>query len=126
VSPECDHGYLIGVVAGWGSLALFGLTDVGPAISGGVDGPRVAAAALLLGLAGGTMVLLKAPPPPAGATTLIISLGILRTPGQMVILMVAVLLLTLHAIAINRLAGLPYPMWAPAPSSTPGPSPAVK
>jgi CBS-domain-containing membrane protein len=68
------------------------------------------------------MVLLKSPHPPAGATTLIISLGILRTPEQLVILMVAVSLLTLQAIAINRLAGLPYPLWAPAPASTPGPS----
>ena len=115
-------GHLIGVLGGWTSLALFGLTDVGPAISEGVDGPRVAAAALSLGLTGGAMVLLKAPHPPAGATTLIISLGILRSPEQMVILMAAVVLLTLQAITINRLAGLPYPFWASAPASTPRPS----
>ena len=29
------YGHLIGVAAGWGSLALFGLTDVGPALSDG-------------------------------------------------------------------------------------------
>ena len=113
------YGHLVGVAAGWGSLALFGLRDVGPALSEGVDGARVAAAALSLGLTSGAMVLLKSPHPPAGATTLIISLGILRTPEQMIVLMVAVLLLTAQAIVINRLAGLPYPLWA-APASPQG------
>ncbi|MGA7672874.1 MAG: HPP family protein [Nitrolancea sp.] len=111
-------GHFIGVVAGWTSLLVFGLQHVGPAISTGVTGPRVAAAALSLGLTSGFMVLLKAPHPPAGATTLIVSLGILRSFDQMVVLMVAVLLLTIQAFVINRLAGLPYPVWA-APASEP-------
>lgn len=115
------YGHLIGVAAGWGSLTAFGLGDVGPAISEGVDGPRVAAAALSLGLTSGAMVVLKAAHPPAGATTLIISLGILRTPEQMIVLMVAVLLLTVQAIVINRLAGLPYPLWAPASTQNASP-----
>jgi len=113
------YGHLIGVAAGWGSLAVFGLRDVGPALSEGVDGHRVAAAALSLGLTSGAMVLLRSPHPPAGATTLIISLGILRTPAQMGVLMLAVGLLTLQAIVINRLAGLPYPLWSAPPSGGP-------
>jgi CBS domain-containing membrane protein len=105
-------GHLIGVAAGWGSLTLFGLNHVGPAIATGVSGHRVAAAALSLGLTSGLMILAKAPHPPAGATTLIVSLGILRTPEQMVVLMVAVVLLTTQAFIINRLAGIPYPLWS--------------
>jgi hypothetical protein len=31
--------------------------------------------------------------------------------------MIAVLLLTGQAIAINRLAGLPYPLWSPSPAA---------
>jgi hypothetical protein len=31
----------------------------------------------------------------------------------LVVLMLAVVLLTLQAIAINRLAGIPYPLWGP-------------
>ncbi|MDQ6643370.1 MAG: HPP family protein, partial [Chloroflexota bacterium] len=58
------------------------------------------------------MVLLRAPHPPAGATTLIISLGILTQPWQLLLLMVAVVLLTLQAIVINRLAGIAYPLWS--------------
>ncbi len=79
----------------------------------GVTWPRVIAAALSLGLTSGLMVLLKSPHPPAGATTLIISLGILTQPWQLLLLMVAVVLLTLQALVINRLAGIPYPLWAP-------------
>jgi CBS-domain-containing membrane protein len=112
------YGHLIGALSGWGCLVLFGLQDSGPSIGTGVTGARVGAAALSLGLTSGIMVLLKTPHPPAGATTLIFSLGVLRHVEDVLILMIAVLLLTLQAIAINRLAGLPYPLWA---SPKPGP-----
>ncbi len=106
-------GHTIGVLAGYFSLVVTGLTMAGPALSTGVTWPRVIAAALSLGLTSGIMVLLKSPHPPAGATTLIVSLGILTQPWQLFILMVAVVLLTLQAIGINRLAGIPYPLWNP-------------
>ena len=106
-------GHAIGVIAGYLSLVLTGLTPAGPAIAVGVSGPRVLAAALSLGLTAGLMVLFKVPHPPAGATTLIISLGIMTQPRQLFILMIAVILLTLQALAINRLAGIDYLLWAP-------------
>lgn len=113
-------GHAIGVIAGYLSLLITGLTTAGPALSVGVTWPRVIAAALSLGLTAGVMVLLKAPHPPAGATTLIISLGILRQPWQLVLLMIAVVLLTLQALAINRLAGIPYPLWQAPPEPANG------
>ena len=109
-------GHAVGVVAGVISLELFGLTDAGPALTTGIDGARVAAAALSLGLTSGAMVWLRVPHPPAGATTMIVSLGILSEPAHLGVLMVAVVLLTVQALAINRLAGVPYPTWAPASS----------
>lgn len=45
------------------------------------------------------------------ATTLIISLGIISKPRELVIIEVAVFLLVAQALLINRLAGLPYPFW---------------
>lgn len=105
-------GHLIGAVMGWLSLFVFGLLDAGPAIQAGVTLPRVLAAGMSLGLTSGLMILFRAPHPPAGATTLIISLGILTSPWQLFVLMVAVVLLTLQAFVINRLAGVPYPLWA--------------
>lgn len=106
-------GHGIGVLAGYFSLVVTGLTAAGPALAVGVTGPRVVAAALSLGLTAGLMVLLRAPHPPAGATTLIISLGILTKPVQLLILMGAVVLLIVQAFVINRLAGIPYPLWKP-------------
>lgn len=108
-------GHLIGAAAGYVSLLVFGLTDAAPALASGVTGGRVGAAALSLGLTSGLMVLARVPHPPAGATTLIVSLGILREPWQLVVLMVAVVLLVLQGLVINRLAGIPYPLWRPQP-----------
>jgi CBS-domain-containing membrane protein len=106
-------GHAIGVLAGYFSLLVTGLVTAGPALAVGVTWPRVIAAALSLGLTAGLMVLVKSPHPPAGATTLIVSLSILSKPWQLVLLMAAVVLLTLQALSINRLAGIPYPLWNP-------------
>ena len=60
----------------------------------------------------GLVVLLDVGHPPAGATTLIVSLGIISKPSELAIIEVAVFLLVAQAFAINRLAGLPYPLWS--------------
>ncbi len=106
-------GHLIGAAAGYLSLVVFGLTEAAPALATQVTGNRVGAAALSLALTSGLMVWLKVPHPPAGATTLIVSLGILRTPFQLAVLMLAVVLLTIQGFVINRAAGIDYPIWAP-------------
>lgn len=111
-------GHAIGAGAGYFSLLATGLTVAGPALAVGVTWPRVIAAALSLGLTAGIMVLLRAPHPPAGATTLIVSLGLLTRPWQLALLMGAVVVLTLQALAINRLAGIAYPLWGPPRPST--------
>lgn len=106
-------GHLIGVIAGYASLVVFGLTTTPPDLED-VTWDRVGAATMSLCLTLAFMIWLGVPHAPAGATTLIVSLGLLRTPEQLVILMVAVVLLIGQGFVINRLAGLPYPAWAPA------------
>jgi CBS-domain-containing membrane protein len=106
------YGHAIGILCGYGALWVTGLADAPPAMVVGVDGARVVAAALSLASTGALMILLKAAHPPAGATTLIISLGIVTEPFYLLIIEVAVALLALQAIVINRLAGLDYPFWA--------------
>jgi CBS-domain-containing membrane protein len=106
-------GHLIGCLAGYVALVLFGLTARGPALAVGVDWSNVGAAALSLALTSGAMVWCRVPHPPAGATTLIVSLGILREPWQLGVLMLAVVLLVMQGFVINRLAGIDYPLWAP-------------
>src|SRR5690606_14496290 len=107
-------GHAIGAGAGYLSLVIFGLTDDPPALASEVSAGRVGAAALSLGLTAGLMVWAKVPHPPAGATTLIVSLGILREPDQLAVLMLAVGLLVVQGIVINRLAGIRYPLWRAA------------
>lgn len=111
-------GHFIGAVVGWLMLTAFGLNNAGPALTGGVSWPRVLAAALSLGLACAGMVVLRAPHPAGAATALIVSLGLLPHLWQVGVLMLAVVLVTGQALAINRLAGLPYPLWAPVPGAT--------
>jgi len=116
-------GHLVGATMGWTSLALCGLLDAGPALGTDLTWARVVAAALSLGLTSGVMVLLRAPHPPAGATTLIVSLGLLTRVWQLGVLMLAVALLTAQAFVINRLAGVPYPVWRPTADPAPAPAP---
>lgn len=106
-------GHFVGATVGWICLALFGLLDAAPALTGGVTWARAGAAALSLGATSGLMVLLRAEHPPAGATTLIVSLGMMPHIWQIPVLMGAVVLLTGQAFLINRLAGMEYPFWKP-------------
>src|SRR5262245_27343611 len=63
-------GHAIGIVCGYGALLVFGLQQAPPAMTVGVDWPRVGAAALSLAATGAIMILRRAPPPPAGPTAL--------------------------------------------------------
>src|SRR5665213_3074274 len=105
-------GHAIGLVCGYAAFALTAAYAPPFAIHGGVHGARVMAAALSLSATGAFMALLRVSHPPAGATTLIVSLGIISQPKELVIIEVAVILLTMQAFAINRLAGIPYPLWS--------------
>jgi len=108
-------GHAIAIIVGYLSLVVTGLAAVGPAYVVGVTWPRIIAIGLSLGLTVGLMVLLRAPHPPAASTTLIISLGTMTKPWQLFVLMLAVVLITLQALIINRLAGIGYPLWRSQP-----------
>ncbi|MBK9756295.1 MAG: HPP family protein [Nannocystis sp.] len=99
-------GHAIGIVCGYGALLLVGLEHAPAAIVTGVDGARILAASLSLACTGALMIVLGVAHPPAGATTLIVSLGIVTRPAHLLILEAAVVVLTLYALAINRLLGV--------------------
>ncbi len=65
-----------------------------------------------MALTGAVLLLLNSSHPPTGATTLIVSLGFLQTPPEMVALMVSVVLLTVVGWLLNRAAGVPVPRWS--------------
>lgn len=102
----------IGLACGYMAFTVTGAGAVPFGVHPGIFWPRILAAALSLSATGALMVLLGVSHPPAGATTLIVSLGIISKPRELAIIEVAVLLLVAQALAINRLAGLPYPLWS--------------
>jgi len=105
-------GHAIGLICGYAAFALAVASSPPFGISHGVHGARLLAAALSLSATGALMAFLRISHTPAGATTLIVSLGIISQPKELVIIEVAVILLTVQAFAINRLAGIPYPVWS--------------
>lgn len=99
-------GHAIGIACGYLMLLATGLAHAPSVIEGGVTLPRVIAASFALGLTGAIMVIAKTPHPPAGATTLLIALGFITKPSLLLIIEVAVVLLVVQALVINRLAGV--------------------
>src|SRR5579864_5711297 len=112
-------GHAIGLICGYGAFVATGAGALPFGVHPGIFWPRILAAALSLSATGALMVLLGVSHPPAGATTLIISLGIISKPRELVIIEVALFLLVAQALVINRLAGLPYPLWKATASIKP-------
>jgi CBS-domain-containing membrane protein len=106
-------GHAIGIVCGYASLRLMGLEHAPSAVLEEIHLPRLFAAALSLAATGALMILFRVVHPPAGATTLIISLGFITTLAHLCVIEMAVALTALQALAINRLAGIDYPLWSP-------------
>jgi len=107
-------GHAVGIVCGYFALWLTGLTHAPPETVAGVNSARILAAALSLSATGAVMVLLNVVHAPAAATTLIISLGFITAPAHLLIIEVAVVVLAIQAVVVNRLAGLDFPIWAKA------------
>jgi CBS domain-containing membrane protein len=105
-------GHLIGVLAGYLALVIFGLTTAKPDLSD-ITTPRIGAAIFCLCVTASLMVWLHVPHSPAASTTLMVGLGLIRTPVQLSVLMLAVVLMIAQGTIINRLARVPYPLWAP-------------
>lgn len=103
------HGVAIG--AGWLSLLLFGLLAAPPVLQQGITPARIGAAAVSVALTALVLKLLDAPHPPAGATTLIVSLGLLTSPTELLAIAGGVALLTVVSVALNRVLGLRQPWW---------------
>lgn len=106
-------GHLIGTACGLLALALFGLLHSPSAFVEGMTWARAGAAALSLGLTTAAMTGLRLPHPPAGATTLIVSLGLLKTLEEVVILCGAISVVVAIASITHRMFGTPYPRWRP-------------
>lgn len=108
-------GHAIGLICGYGAFAITAGFGQPFATHGSIHFARVLAAALSLATTGALMALLRVSHPPAGATTLIVALGIISQPKELVVIEIAVILLTAQAFVINRMAGIHYPVWKTRP-----------
>ncbi len=104
-------GHAIGLICGYVAFAV--TSGFGPSFAahGEVHLPRVLAAAFALSATGALMALFGVSHAPAGATTLIVALGIISQPRELIVIEIAVILLTAQAFVINRIAGVNYPLW---------------
>lgn len=107
----CVLGHAIALLCGYFALTVSGLIDHPPSVEVAVDLAHITSAALSLGLTYFFLVLLRIDHPPAGATTLIVSLGLITHPWQLIVMEIAVVVLLAQAIAINRHFGYGVPSW---------------
>jgi hypothetical protein len=105
-------GHFVALVVGFLSVWAFGLLHAPSVIEQGATPARVGAAALSLALTEALLILLRAEHAPAGATVLIVSLGLLSTPGRVLVMAASIVLLTVTGWIINRLCGVPMPLWS--------------
>ncbi|MFE9192939.1 HPP family protein [Micromonospora sp. NPDC007208] len=124
-SPESSPrntfiGHGVALLAGYLFLVVCGLADEPSALQEGVTGMRIVAVAGSLAVTASVLVLLKASHAPAGATTLIVSLGLLRTPTQLLVAAGAVVLVTVVDWLYGQVSGRPMPLWAAAAPSSEG------
>jgi hypothetical protein len=103
VNALVGHG--VGLLAGALCLYAFGLQGQPSAPVGGLTLLHVISGALSVALTTLVLTWIGLPHPPAGATTLIISLGILTTPPQLLSVAAAVVMTTLIGWGLNMLLG---------------------
>jgi hypothetical protein len=104
-------GHFTGAAVGYFWLWVFGFLHAPDAIAAGFTGSRWLAVAFSLSLTGLLLRLARAAHPPAGATTVLVSLGLFHTAHQALILALGALLVTIPAGIVNRISGVPAPLW---------------
>ena len=107
-------GHFIGIGCGVGSLVLFSFLG-GETITLQSGGAALCSASLALAGTCYFLVRCSCPHAPACASALVIALGAAATWTAVLCMAVAVVLVTAQAFALNRLACLPVPLWAPRP-----------
>jgi hypothetical protein len=108
----------VALLVGFSLLSLFGLRHAPSTIQEGVTLARLGAVVCALAITGGLVVLLGAVHPPAGSTLLVVMLGILRESAQLGVMYASIVIVTVAAWVLNRIAGIDVPMWS---SPKPGP-----
>ena len=80
--------------------------------------PMICSATLGLAVSCLFLIGISCPHPPACTSCLVVSLGIVTNGFDLLLMAMVVVWLTFQAVAMNRLAGLPVPVWSPRLPST--------
>ncbi len=107
-------GHYIGIACGGASLVVFSFL-AGETITLQSSGAALCSASLALAATGYCLVRCSCPHAPACASALVVALGAASTWIAVLCMAAAVVLVTAQAFAVNRLACLPVPLWAPRP-----------
>jgi CBS-domain-containing membrane protein len=94
-------GHAVGLLAGAACFYALGLNGQPPVPQAGLTPLYLLSGALSVAITTLVLTLLNLPHPPAGATTLIVSLGILTQPPQLLAMAGAILLITLAGWGLN-------------------------
>ncbi len=103
-------GHLLGLIAGIIALLIFGLVKVPPDTTD-LDWDRLGSILLGLTLALSLLMGLRVLHIPAVATALVVAMGLLAEPKDWIFMFVGAVFVTVLAVVINRIVGIPHPLW---------------
>lgn len=106
-------GHFTAIVLGLGALAVFGLYDNPSVLEESVTLLRILAVALSLALTEAGLITLNLPHTPAATTTLLVSLGVFKTPTELISLAAGVMLVTGVSWILNHSPGVSVLHWSP-------------
>ena len=92
----------------WNLLSLLAGHDISPQIH---SWWLYASASVALGLSCLILVRINCPHPPACASSLVVALGMVTNPAELLIMAAAIVWLAMQAVFLNRFAGINVPLW---------------
>ena len=106
--------HVVGLLAGIIALAVFGLVNV-PTDTTDLDWNRLGAILVGLALAIAVLMGLRILHIPGVATALVVAMGLLSEPVDWAFMFVGAVAVVVIAVAMNRLVGIPHPIWRNPP-----------
>ena len=106
-------GHSVAILSGyaaWSLLSFLSSQAVSPEVGGW---PLITSASLALILTCFLLVRLSCPHPPACASSLVVALGAVTDVFDLLLTVLAIVWLCIQAVTLNRLVGVPAPIWRP-------------
>jgi CBS-domain-containing membrane protein len=108
--------HLVGLLAGIAALLAFGLVDVPPDTTD-LDWNRLGAILFALAVAIAVLMGLRILHIPGVATALVVAMGLLSQPEDWAFMLIGAVAVTVIAVTLNRVIGIPHPLWKSEPGA---------